>query len=98
MKARNTDPATSHEAARRIRNVSQTEAIVLDVLKRPRNSYELVEAYHNLKNAPRVSDARIRTVCSDLTARGLVEIIGREVLPSGNNGQIWVAKNRDRVS
>jgi hypothetical protein len=88
--ARHTDPATSHAAAESVQNVTQTQEYILKALTRPRTDLELVEAYRNLKEAPRASESGIRSRRSELVARGLVIDTGDRVkLPSGRLAAVW---------
>lgn len=90
--ARRTDPTTSHEAARSIDNITQTQDFILKALKRPATDVVLVERYRNLKRAPRASESGIRSRRAELVLRGLVKDTGlREVLPSGRRAIVWVS-------
>ena len=88
--ARKTDPQTSHDAARSVGNITPTQKYILKVLERPRTDMELVEAYRNLKLAPRASESGIRSRRAELVNRGLVvDSGGRVKLPSGRWATIW---------
>jgi hypothetical protein len=51
---------------------------------------ELVEAYRNLKMAPRASESGIRSRRAELVAQGLVvDTGGRVKLPSGRWATLW---------
>jgi hypothetical protein len=92
-KARVSDPLTSHEAGRSVRNVTLTQEYVLKALRRPRTGDELVEAYRALKGAPYASESGIRSRRKELEERGLVRVVGSVTLESGRRGQLWqVAK------
>lgn len=90
VKARSTDPVTSHLAAESVDNVTQTQAFILRCLKRPRNDVELVNAYRAYKTAPRASESGIRSRRAELVDRGLVIDTGRRVkLASGRYSIVW---------
>jgi hypothetical protein len=89
-RARNTDPATSHEAAEAVDNVTKTQEFILRCLRRPRPDVELVAAYRNMKTAPRASESGIRSRRAELVDRGLVVDTGRRVrLESGRYAIVW---------
>jgi hypothetical protein len=88
--ARWTDPSTSHEAAESVDNITETQRYILKALKRPRPDVELVEAYRNLKTAPRASESGIRSRRAELVDRGLVIDTGKRVrLDSGRYAIVW---------
>ena len=88
-RARNTDPITSHLAAKSVN--------VLKALRRARTDVELVEAYNNLKTAPRASDSGIRSRRAELVRRGMVIDTGKRVrLDSGRYAIVWGRANDER--
>lgn len=90
VRARSTDPLTSHLAADSVDNVTQTQAFILRCLKRPRNDVELINAYSAYKTAPRASESGIRSRRAELVDRGLVIDTGRRVkLASGRYSIVW---------
>lgn len=94
VRARRTDPATSHLAAESVDNITATQSFVLRCLKRPRNDVELVNAYRAYKTAPRASESGIRTRRAELVDRGLVIDTGRRVrLSSGRYAIVWGLSN-----
>lgn len=94
VKARTTDPVTSHLAAESVDNVTKTQEYVLRCLRKARADVELVEAYHNMKTAPRASESGIRTRRAELVDRGLVIDTGRKVrLVSGRYAIVWGLAN-----
>ena len=94
VRARRTDPVTSHLAAESVDNVTQTQAFILRCLKRPRNDVELVNAYMAYKTAPNASESGIRSRRAELVDRGLVIDTGRRVkLASGRYSIVWGLAN-----
>jgi len=90
VRARNTDPSTSHEAAASVDQVTKTQEYILKVLRRPRADVELVAAYRNMKTAPRASESGIRSRRAELVDRGLVVDTGKRVrLESGRYAIVW---------
>lgn len=88
--ARLTDPATSHEAAESVSNVSETQKYILKALNHPRTDPDLAEAYLNLKGAPKASLSGIRSRRAELVAKGLVKDTGDRVkLESGRRAIVW---------
>jgi hypothetical protein len=91
-RARNTDPKTSHEAADSVKNLTQTQAFILQVLNRPRTDPQLVEAYRKLKRAPLASESGIRSRRAELVDQGLVIHNGEfDVSPFGRRMMIWLS-------
>ena len=92
-RARNSDPATSHDAAVSVQNITETQKYVLRVLRRPRADVELVEAYRNMKTAPRASESGIRSRRAELVRGGFVVDTGKRVrLNSGRYAIVWGVK------
>lgn len=69
-------------------NVS--EEFLLKALIRPRTDADLIEAFRNMKFAPKLSDSAIRTYRATLVKKGLIEATG-ERLPAtnGRKAQVW---------
>lgn len=89
-RARNTDPSTSHEAAKSVKDITLTKRYIMKCLIRARTDVELVEAYNNLKEAPRASESGIRSRRAELVREGYVVPTGLEVqLPSGRYAKVW---------
>lgn len=94
VRARGTDPVTSHLAAESVDSVTKTQEYVLRCLRVPRNDVEIVNAYRAYKTAPRASESGIRTRRSELVDRGLVIDTGRRVkLASGRYSIVWGRAN-----
>ena len=88
--ARHSDPETSHEAAKSIRLVSQTQAGILQALLTPGTDVEIIERYRKLSHAPKASDSGIRSRRAELVSRGIVKDSGRRaILESGRKAIIW---------
>lgn len=89
-RARNTDPQTSHDAAASVKDISLTKHYIMKCLVRARTDVELVEAYNQLKNAPKASESGIRSRRAELVREGYVVPTGLEVkLPSGRYAKVW---------
>ena len=94
VKARVSDPVTSHDAAESVDRVTETQEYVLKALRRPRVDVELIEAYRAFKRAPRASESGIRSRRAELVDRGLVVDTGRRVrLESGRFAIVWGRAN-----
>lgn len=93
--ARNTDPATSHEAADTVRNISATQAAILAALRAPMTDEQLVDTYYALVDsmrAPNASPSGIRSRRAELARQGLVVDTGeRRKLVSGRHAILWKA-------
>mgnify|MGYP000364252033 CR=1 FL=1 len=96
--ARATDPATSHQAAASVQNVTATQSAVLRLLTWPLTDEELVDQYYNLASvggAPNASPSGIRSRRAELVARGLVQDSGeRTKLSSGRQAIRWTASEQ----
>jgi len=93
-RARNTDPETSHLAAEAVDSITRTQEYILKCLRRPRADVELVEAYRNMRTAPRASESGIRSRRAELVDRGLVVDTGRRIrLESGRYAIVWGRAN-----
>jgi hypothetical protein len=93
--ARNTDPATSHAAAASVLDITQTQFVILNLLKNAMTDYELVDLYgvaraYDEEFVPRASESGIRSRRSELVDRGMVLDSGlRETLPTGRKAILW---------
>lgn len=96
-RARATDPATSHEAARRCRADSRAHLAVLGVVRvlGPLTDEELVATYERTRTSlgnPELSPSGIRTRRSELAAAGVVHEHDREGRTSrGRRAARWSA-------
>ena len=93
-RARTTDPDTSHDAARSLTHVRESQEAVLRLFRRcgPMTDTALVSRYETVGERPVQSPSGLRTRRSELTAAGLVIDTGRRVrLPSGRRGIVWKA-------
>jgi hypothetical protein len=91
-KARNSDPATSHEAADSVRNITDTQKVILHLLAQPMTDLELVETFYKAVNRNKLwaSESGIRSRRSELVQQGKVLDTGaREKLASGRNAIVW---------
>jgi hypothetical protein len=91
--ARKTDPHTSHDAARSVDHITDTQLYILQALSRPRTDIQLVEAYSKLVKAPNASESGIRSRRAELVRKGKVVDSGiRQVLPSGRMAIVWARR------
>jgi hypothetical protein len=95
IRARRTDPETSHEAAESVENSWTTRQHIWRLLTNPMTDVELVEVYSELVRAgiaPRASESGIRSRRSELVAVDKVQDSGDRVkLPSGRRAIVWQA-------
>lgn len=83
---------TSHAAAQSIdkETITATQEYILKALNHPRTDVDLIEAYNNLKLAPRATEQSIRSRRAELVKKGLVIDSGqREKLSSGRYAIVW---------
>lgn len=95
--ARNTDPATSHEAAASItlEHLTKTKRAILAILTIPMTDDHLQDAYNIAVRkgiAPPASQSGIRSRRNELTQEGLIEPIGHLVKTTGRRAIIWTTK------
>lgn len=100
-KARRTDPATSHEAARSVTNLTAKQKAVYDVLREhgPMTDADLVAKYQDLAAGgwhERQSESGIRTRRSELTDRRVVVATAQGRSPSGRRAIVWAATVEER--
>ena len=89
-KARKSDPYTSHEAADRVKDITLVQHYVLRALKKARNDSEMIEAYNNIKGAPKHSESGLRSRRAELVKQGKVIDTGKFVwMPSGRKSIVW---------
>jgi len=93
-RARNTDPATSHDAAASVGEVTETQAIILMLLREtPMCDEKLIEQYRlgeKLWGYPHKSESGIRSRRAELVRKGLVETVGlQERMSTGRFAFIW---------
>ena len=95
-KVRKTDPLTSVEAAKSVRNITAVHEHLLQILRSngPANDEQLLATWlllHAKGHVPRVSDSGLRSRRSELVARGLVKDSGARVkMASGRNSIVWM--------
>ena len=90
-RARATDPDTSHQAARSVTNLRDSQEAVLRTLRlMSATDVELMRVYRHNERNPVQSDSGIRTRRKELVDLGLVRDSGlRRKLPSGRNAIVW---------
>lgn len=98
--ARALDPATSHQAAASVKNISATQSAILNLLQiSSMTDEDLVYFYRqqvdmgaDQRDFPRASESGIRSRRADLVKQGLVKDSGERVrLVSGRNAIVWQA-------
>lgn len=91
--ARMTDPETSHEAAERVNNLTETKQAIVKLLKYPMTDYELIKSYKQWAEAglhPDASESGIRSRRAELVEDGIIRDSGyRAKSPSGRNMIVW---------
>lgn len=99
-RARNTDPATSHEAAKKVTNTARVQNIILSILwaRGPLTDPQIAEQYYNRVadgSAPLASESGLRTRRAELVKKGLVHATGeREKLDSGRTATVWSGEQK----
>lgn len=99
-RARTTDPKTSQDAADSVRNVTEVQLAILDILaSNPTTDTKLIQKYRGRAEAgsglwrvpyPYASESGIRTRRRELADRGFVQDTGAQVkLPSGRKAVVW---------
>ena len=95
MRARRTDPVTSHEAAESVKNLSETKQGILKALgSRSMSDSQIHYEYNRLvmsMDAPMASESGLRSRRSELVADGLVEADGFGRTPFGRRTILWRA-------
>lgn len=99
-RARNSDPETSHEAAKSVRNVGPIHEAILYVLRiHPELTDEQLVGWYKADLAagwlPKASDSSIRSRRKELAVLGRVVEVGLRRLSSGRNGRVWKLADAD---
>ncbi len=90
-RARNTDPGTSHKAAASVKNITETQARILNLLKiyGPMTDEEILSRLED-----KLSPSGARSRRSELVAAGSVTDSGKKKLTrSGRHTIVWAAKD-----
>jgi len=91
--ARFEDPSTSHQAAKSVKNITETQASILKILAEPMTDERLIEIFQGLAEydmAPKASESGIRSRRADLVKIGLVEDTGiRAKIKTGRSAIVW---------
>lgn len=93
--AKSTDPQTSHDAARSVRNLTETQSAIMELYRVFGSMVDdkLVMNYERFvkaKIAPRASLSGIKTRRHELVTAGKVQDSGsREKLESGRKAIVW---------
>ena len=90
-KARKTDPKTSHEAAKSVVRVTETQLIILQLLRKSMTDQELISAYKKLMpyKAPPASESGIRSRRAELVQFSLVKAKGESKTMFGRKCIVW---------
>jgi hypothetical protein len=94
--ARNTDPQTSHDAAKSVRNIPYSKKAILSLLRKHQSDMQLVANYTKLvtqNKAPRASESGIRSRRAELVKLGLVKDTGKRDLSASNRQMIVWGRN-----
>lgn len=94
--ARHTDPATSHEAAASVTELTEKQRVVLDLFEQhgPMADHELLRIYR-IGTLPPQSDSGLRTRRSELVAAGkLVQSGPDATTPTGRRALRWDVPGR----
>jgi hypothetical protein len=94
--ARRTDPQTSHDAARSVKDVSKTKQAILSLLRKHQTDMQLVANYTKLvrqNKAPRASESGIRSRRAELVKLGLVKDTGKKNVSASNRQMIVWGRN-----
>jgi hypothetical protein len=97
-KARNTDPTTSHEAAKTVNENNRVYAVIKTLLIEPATDEMLARAYNLLAafgEAPKQSPSGLRTRRNELYRAGQVEPIGYGKSNSNRRAIIWQTVKED---
>ena len=97
--ARTLDPKTSHDAARSVRNLTETQQLILNLFNIRINGYtdeELIEAYNKAyKHFHPATDASIRSRRADLVKRGDLRATEIKRSTRANRGStVWELASR----
>lgn len=90
--ARISDPATSHEAAESVQNITATQSAILQILFRPITDEVLIGVYEIRAReglAPMASQSGIRSRRAELVEMGLVESKGYDSTLFGRRAIVW---------
>ena len=96
MRARKSDPVTSHEAGASVKSLSETKKGILGILmNRPMSDGELWNEYYWLARKgklPYASESGVRSRRAELVASGFVESVGFDTTKFGRRTLVWGLK------
>ena len=96
MRARKSDPVTSHEAGEQVKNLTETKQAILKILKKSKLSDgQLYMVYYDLAvrgKVPFASESGLRSRRSELVTAGLVEAVGFDKTVFGRRTIVWSVK------
>lgn len=90
--ARKTDPYTSHLAAASVRNFTEVQTVIYELLAKPMIDEDLVPLYEELMafgTAPKASPSTVRTARHTLATKGYVKTVGEGKSKFGRKALIW---------
>jgi hypothetical protein len=90
--ARRIDPYTSHDAARAVKNFSEVQTVIYEILQTPMIDEDLVAHYEQLMEfgtAPLSSPSAIRTARHHLVDKGWIINVGEGESRFGRKSLIW---------
>jgi hypothetical protein len=94
--ARRTDPQTSHDAAKSVKDINKTKQAILSLLRKHQSDMQLVANYSKLvrqNKAPRASESGIRSRRAELVKLGLVKDTGKRDRSASNRQMIVWGRN-----
>lgn len=94
--ARRTDPQTSHDAAKSVKDINKTKQAILSLLRKHQSDMQLVANYSKLvrqNKAPRASESGIRSRRAELVKLGLVKDTGKRDRSAANRQMIVWGRN-----
>jgi hypothetical protein len=94
--ARRTDPQTSHDAAKSVKDINKTKQAILSLLRKHQSDMQLVANYSKLvrqNKAPRASESGIRSRRAELVKLGLVKDTGKRDKSAANRQMIVWGRN-----
>ena len=95
VKARKSDPVTSHEAAASVKDLPIIKQTILKILRWPVTDEEMIVAYNSMVlqgKVPASSDSAMRTRRAHLVRDGLVHEVGYGKTRFGRRTIIWQVK------
>lgn len=95
VKARKSDPVTSHEAAASVKDLPIIKQTILKILRWPMTDEQMIATYNTYVLAGKVpasSDSAMRTRRAQLVREGFVESVGYGVTRFNRRTIVWRVK------